>query len=191
MIVFLLLGLGVAVAACGADTPSLDTADGTDTTGAQDTVTTSTVTSTTVTSTTVTSKTEPTGSDSELTVERGNPLGQNQGGLSPGEVKLWVSNQSFEDDPVEIVISVDGVEIIAEAFEVKGQHNWIPFDLKGLDPGPHTLTVTSSTGVEQTETFTAVAEEPRWLVLDYWYYLDDAKGRYFSFAEFDHPVAFA
>lgn len=126
-----------------------------------------------------------------LIVERGIPLGQIQDDLEPGEVKLWVSNQSFGDDPVGLTISVDGTQIVLEQFHVEGQHNWIAFDLRGLKPGPHVLVASSDTGIEHVETFTVMEDEPRWLVLDYWHELDDQKGRHFTFAEFDHPVAFA
>ena len=39
---------------------------------------------------------------------------------------LWVSNQSFEDDPVQVTIAIDGVEVISQQFEVEGQHTRSP-----------------------------------------------------------------
>lgn len=125
-----------------------------------------------------------------LTVERGSPLGQLQHEPAAGEVKLWVSNQSSADDPVGLAISIDGAQVVDEQFDVEGQHNWIAFDIAGLQPGRHEVAATSETGVEHTETFTVLEGAPRWLVLDYWYDRDDPLGRHITFRESDHAVAF-
>ena len=127
---------------------------------------------------------------SEVTVDRGVPAGEPQTEPGPGEVKLWVSNQSFADDPVTVTISIDGVSVIEEDFRVEGQHNWIGFNVRRLQPGRHTITGSSSTGAEHTDIFTVSADEPRWLVLNYWYSREDSSGRYFTFAESDLPIAF-
>jgi hypothetical protein len=108
-----------------------------------------------------------------------------------GQVKLWVSNQSFDDDPVAIEIAIDGVQIVDDSFLVDGQHNWIGFMIDGLDPGNHTLIATSDTGATFEGTFTLPPDEPRWMVVDYWYYTDDAEGRHFTFNESDEPIYFA
>jgi len=129
--------------------------------------------------------------DEGITAESAQPLGEPQGDLAAGEVKLWVSNQSFEDDPVSILVTVDGVDVVEETLFVEGQHNWIAFDIHGLEPGEHTLVAASSTGAEHVATFTLPEDEPRWLVLDYWYYPEDVEGRFFSFNESDQAVAFA
>lgn len=127
---------------------------------------------------------------SALTVEPGASLGSPQTDPEPGEVKLWISNQSFDDDPVDVTVTMAGETVVSESFEVKGQHNWIAFDITGLEPGIHTVEASSSTGVEFSGEFTLPEGEPRWLVLDYWYYTDDDLGRYFTFAESDIPVGF-
>jgi len=127
----------------------------------------------------------------EVTVERAADLGQIQPELAVGTVRLWISNQSFEDDPVVVSISVDGAALVEETLFVEGQHNWVPFDIAGLVPGEHSITATSSTGAGHVATFTLPEDEPRWLVLDYWFYPEDADGRFFSFTESDHAVAFA
>ena len=126
-----------------------------------------------------------------VTVERGRPLGEPQIEPGPGEVRLWVSNQSFVDDPIHLTIAIGGLTVVEERFEVRGQHNWIAFDIKGLQPGVHTITAESDTGANVAEEFTVREDEPRWLVLDYWYSPEDPEGRHFTLNEFDKPVGFA
>lgn len=125
-----------------------------------------------------------------FTVTPGPPVGQVQTEPGPGEVKLWLSNQSFTDDPVAVSIVIDGEPALDADLEVMGQHNWIPFEVGGLNPGLHTITARSDTGAEFTGTFTLPAGEPRWLVLDYWFSPGDVEGRRFVLDEFDHAVAF-
>lgn len=125
-----------------------------------------------------------------FTVTPGPPVGQLQTEPDPGEVKLWLSNQSVTDDPVAVSIVIDGEPAFDADLEVKGQHNWIPWEIGGLNPGAHTITARSDTGAEFTGTFTLPAGEARWVVLDYWYSPGDAEGRRFILDEFDHAVAF-
>ena len=124
-------------------------------------------------------------------VEPGSPLGSAQVEPQPGEVKLWVSNQSFTDDPVSVIVRLDGIPVVSESFLVEGQHNWQSFLIRGLAPGDHTVTAESDTGVVTSWTFTLPAGEARWLVVDYWYDLDDLGGRRFTFDESDEPVVFS
>lgn len=109
----------------------------------------------------------------------------------PGQVKLWVSNQSFEDDPVAVTVEIDGVTVVDDSFEVGSQHNWFSFMIDGLESGEHTVTATSDTGVVFEGTFTLPPDEPRWMVVDYWYYPDDAEGRHFTLSESDEPIYFS
>ncbi len=125
-----------------------------------------------------------------FTVTPGPPVGQLQTEPDPGEVKLWLSNQSFTDDPVAVSIVIDGEPAFDADLEVMGQHNWIPFEIGGLNPGVHTITARSDTGAELTGSFTLPAGEPRWVVLDYWYEPSGAEGRRFTLNEFDRPVGF-
>ena len=126
-----------------------------------------------------------------VTVQPGPPLGERQNAPGPGEVKLWVSNQSLADDPIHLTVAIGDLTVVDQRFEVLGQHNWIAFDIRGLQPGVHTITAESDTGASLTAEFTVPEDEPRWLLLDYWYYPEDAEGRHFTFDEFDEPVAFA
>lgn len=90
---------------------------------------------------------------------------------------LIVSNQSFEDDPVHLTLSIDGVPLIDGVFYVGNQHAWLsaPID---LPPGEHTMVATSDTGVTLTETFDIPADAQRWAILDYWYYPREKAGRH-------------
>ena len=109
-----------------------------------------------------------------------------------GNVVLYVSNQSFEIDPVDVVVAIDGEPVIAEEFAVANQHNWKKFVLR-LSPGRHTLTARSGRGAATLET-SFVVKGAHWAVLDYWYY-SEAYGsppepRHFEFMIQDEPVAF-
>ncbi|GAB3944076.1 hypothetical protein [Micromonospora vulcania] len=83
------------------------------------------------------------------------------------ELHLWVSNQSFTDDPVVLTISIDGVQVVAQPFEVQGQHNWILFPVR-VPPGPHVVNVLSDLGVGLQEHFTMPETGRRYAVIDYW-----------------------
>jgi hypothetical protein len=82
---------------------------------------------------------------------------------------LWVSNQSFEDASVVLKVSIDGLDLVAQPFEVQSQHNWVLFPITA-PPGDHLLVVVSDTGAELWETFTLPEEGRRYSVVDYWYY---------------------
>ena len=124
-------------------------------------------------------------------VERGPGAGEARVEPQPGEVKLWVSNQSFADDPVSVILRVDGIPVVSERLFVEGQHNWQSFLIRRLATGEHTVTAESDTEVTMSWTFTLPDDEPRWLVVDYWYEPGEADGRRFTFHESDEPVAFA
>jgi hypothetical protein len=112
---------------------------------------------------------------------------------SSAVVMLYVSNQSFEDSEVGIVVTLDGSQIIDREFDVGDQHNWIPFRVR-LSPGEHTLEAASTTGVIFTTQFEATDASTRYAVLDYWYYPPDDYGsstpRKFGFTIQDEPVGF-
>lgn len=101
---------------------------------------------------------------------------------------LYVSNQSFEDANVGITIIIDSEVVVDQDFAVDGQHNWIEFT-PDTEPGDHTLTATSSTGAEFAVDFTLLEDEPRWAVLDYWYYPGE-EPRHFTFQISDEPLVF-
>jgi len=84
-----------------------------------------------------------------LEVVRGTPLGEIQAEPAAGTIKLWVSNQSFGEDPVRLTVRIGDTTVVDDSFEVLGQHNWIAFDMSGLAPGSHTLRVVSDTGADR------------------------------------------
>lgn len=103
------------------------------------------------------------------------------------DLHLWISNQSFLDDPVHLTVSIDGVEVVDRRFEVGSQHNWELFPL-AAEPGKHALVAESDTGVSTRRTFTLPGEGRRHAVLDYWYYEDG--DRHFSWRIQGRPLAF-
>lgn len=111
--------------------------------------------------------------------------------LAPREdavLHLWVSNQSFVDDPVDVTISVDGIEIINQPFTVENQHNWVLFPINAPRE-QHTLSAVSDTGAELEQAFTLPARGRRYAVLDYWNY-QNRDGRHFTWHIENKPVAF-
>lgn len=134
---------------------------------------------------------QPAGPDHDaFSVGEATPIGVAQLAPAPGVVRLWVSNQSFADDPVGLTITVDGHVAVAADFFVEGHHNWIAYDIDGLEAGSHTLAAESDTGGELEATFTVVDGEPRWLLVDYWHGGDGPEGPPFTFAESDIAIGF-
>lgn len=110
-----------------------------------------------------------------------------------GNFVLYVSNQSFEIDPVDIVIEIDGEQIIDGDFDVGNQHNWKRYVLR-LSPGRHTLTARSTDG-DATLNESFVASDRRWAVLNYWYYTEaygsPPEPKHFELKIYGKPVKFA
>ena len=107
---------------------------------------------------------------------------------------LYVSNQSFADDAVEIAVTIDGEQVVNDRFTVQGQHNWVTYPLN-LSPGAHQVEMTSSTGVSETASLELPADGPRYATLSYWYYPPDQPGsestpRSFHFEVSDSPMGF-
>lgn len=104
---------------------------------------------------------------------------------------LMVSNQSFEDDPVRLTISIDGQQVADDAFEVGSQHSVTNYYVRGLAPGQHEIEVESDTGVSYGSTFTMPTGAPHWAFLTYWYYPDDGNGRFVDLQESEEPIGIA
>lgn len=109
-------------------------------------------------------------------------------GEDEADLHLWISNQSFADDPVGITVTVDGVTVVDRDFDVESQHNWQLFPV-ALDPGRHTLRAESHTGIVFERSFVVPEGSVRYAVLDYWNY-EDRAGRHFSWDVRRQPVAF-
>ena len=104
------------------------------------------------------------------------------------DLHLWVSNQSFEDASVVLRVSIDGINVVAQAFQVQGQHNWVLFPITA-PPGDHVLKVVSDTGAALQETFTLPEEGRQYAVVNYWYYPGEV-GRHIEWGIQSNPVVF-
>jgi hypothetical protein len=100
---------------------------------------------------------------------------------------LYVSNQSFEIDPVDIEVYIDDQPVVCDEFFVEGQHNWILHDLS-LDPGEHSIRAVGHDGQTTIEE-TFQVEGERWAVLDFWFHPGETEE--FSFVIQEAPIGFA
>lgn len=86
-------------------------------------------------------------------------------------VTLLVSNQSFDVNPVDITVAIDGREVVQDELDVQGdqppQHNWRQYHLR-LEDGPHSLDVRSKKGQAQLHTTFDVAGRHT-LGIAYWH----------------------
>ncbi|MEO3771790.1 hypothetical protein ABGB10_15485 [Micromonospora sp. B9E7] len=105
------------------------------------------------------------------------------------DLHLWVSNQSFADDPVALTVSIDGTEIVDRHFAVEGQHNWVLFPVR-VAPGHHVVRVVSGTGVEKQESFTMPETGRRYAAIDYGNAVD-VGGRHVNWFIQSTPIGFA
>lgn len=147
------------------------------------------VPSTTATPSTVTTS-QGAVESSGVTVSAPTAAGVTQDEIAAGEVRLWVSNQSFDEDPAAITIRIDGQVVVNGPFAVGSQHNWMSFDIQGLSSGVHELVAESDSGTRTNGSFTLPDGESRWLVADYWYDTNGPENHYFILSESDEPVYF-
>lgn len=93
------------------------------------------------------------------------------GFLIPHKVTLFVSNQSFAIDPVDITVKIDDEIVVNKNFYVGSQHNYSAIDIS-LTGGSHTIKVNSKNGdaVLKQDFFVFTRS---YLRLEYWYYPND------------------
>jgi hypothetical protein len=85
---------------------------------------------------------------------------------------LYVSNQSFDIDPVDIEVRLDGRLAVTGDFDVGSQHSFFDFDFH-LEPGSHVITARGDGGdIDLEQTFTLGADR-KWGTLFFWYYGPD------------------
>jgi hypothetical protein len=101
---------------------------------------------------------------------------------------LYVSNQSFERDTVDIKVVIDGRTAVDGDFAVEDQHNWVEYRFD-LEDGQHTLRAESVRGDAVLEVGFKVKGN-RWAVVDYWCCNGDGEPR-FTFLVKPQPIAFA
>ncbi len=104
-----------------------------------------------------------------------------------GTLQLYVSNQSFDDDTVNIAVTIDGTTVVDEEFHVGNQHIWVNFPLV-LRAGDRSVRARADTGVVLDETVTVPDGGTYYAVLQYW---DEGEQRQFSWNESAEPVGFA
>jgi len=131
-------------------------------------------------------------SDSELTVRADGAVGSSNENLpGAGEVKLWVSNQSFAEPNVTLDIRVDNQTVVDEQFAVENQHNTIGYILANVEPATeHTITATADSGAEASAVFTVDTDQPLWISLAYWGGGEDSEEPDFTLEVADEPFYF-
>ena len=82
------------------------------------------------------------------------------------KVIIYVSNQTRQIDPVDIMVTVDKRVIAHQDFHFGDGHNWASFDLL-LPEGTHQIIARSERGKAFLDVVFDVNRK-RWLVLDYW-----------------------
>ncbi len=80
---------------------------------------------------------------------------------------LFVSNQSFEIDQVDISVRIDGELAVVGDFDVGSQHTWLPFGFE-LAPGTHTIEVTANAGTALLGDEMAVTDEHDYAIVSFW-----------------------
>ncbi|MEX0816885.1 MAG: hypothetical protein WD027_05535 [Gaiellales bacterium] len=109
--------------------------------------------------------------------------------VEDGNLTLYVSNQSFERDDVDILVFIDGRPAVDDSFDVGNQHNWIEFSFDLAD-GKHTLYAESVAGEAVFEESFEMAAK-RWAVIDYWCCDSMQDEPKFSFHLSSEPIGFA
>lgn len=103
------------------------------------------------------------------------------------DLVLHVSNQSFDDEEVNLTILVDGSTVVDGQFHVEDQHNWVTFPL-AVDPGLHEVTATADSGTTLRESFRIPQGQVRYAVIDHWGERGSAELTWFVRRQ---PIAFA
>jgi hypothetical protein len=116
--------------------------------------------------------------------ERPPPLQQ----AKNGNLILYVSNQSFDRETVDIRVLIDGRPAVDDDFAVLNQHNWVEFRFS-LDDGQHVIYAESLDGQATLKEHFEVKGN-RWAVVDYWCCGDPSEPK-FTFRASAEPLAFA
>lgn len=83
------------------------------------------------------------------------------------DLLLYLSNQSFEDETVNLTVTIDDVTVVDGGFAVENQHNWVSFPL-ALSPGRHQITAQSDSGATLRTSFEIPRVQKRYAVIDHW-----------------------
>ena len=108
-----------------------------------------------------------------------------------GNFTLYVSNQSFAIDLVDVKISIDKQTVVDQDFYVGNQHSWQVFQLS-LIPGKHTLRAKSRKGKVRLER-TFDVKGRHWAAVGFSYYPQthyEPTPRKFTFYISNKPIGF-
>lgn len=86
---------------------------------------------------------------------------------------LLISNQSFDVDPVDVDVFIDGKHVVTGDLQVNSQHTWYPFDFY-VPTGHHTIRALGMGGDVTLNADFDVSTET-WGVLNFWY-SEDTQG---------------
>ncbi len=86
---------------------------------------------------------------------------------------LYVSNQSFAINPVEIKVFIDGRKVIDDKFKIKYQRNWRKYQFE-LAKGTHRLRIEATNG-DATWGESLDITRKQWGVINYWCQPKDAE----------------
>lgn len=86
---------------------------------------------------------------------------------SEPDVFLDVSNQSFFDPEVQVVIRGETNTYVDASFPVEGQHHVVQFPLT-LGVGTHRLTLSSDSGAVEKFTVDVTEDGPTYVFVNYW-----------------------
>ncbi|MEX1230464.1 MAG: hypothetical protein WEB58_09495 [Planctomycetaceae bacterium] len=85
-----------------------------------------------------------------------------------GNFMLYVSNQSFEINPVDVRVTIDGELVVSDDFRVGTQHTFVPFTLS-LSEERHQVHIWSEKGdAELSKEFELKDHDVG--VITFWYY---------------------
>jgi len=84
------------------------------------------------------------------------------------QLHVYVTNQSPNDDPVHVEVSVDGRVVFDKKMPFAGAH-YVDSVSTNLTAGMHTLSVRSKT-TKASQTIEFNAESTNWYAISYWYY---------------------
>lgn len=83
-------------------------------------------------------------------------------------LSIVITNQSFEDEEVQLEVKVDGITVVNGDFHVEGQHNFVSYQL-AVQPGTHELTAESEDfGEKLRETFEVPPGKDRHALIEHW-----------------------
>jgi len=86
---------------------------------------------------------------------------------------LYVSNQSFAINPVEIKVFIDGRKVIDDKFKIRYQRNWRKYQFE-LAKGTHHLRIEATNGDATWEESLDITRK-QWGVINYWCQPKDAE----------------